>query len=143
MQPSKKTSHIIRAGDIYQFEKEIFEEEVRQFAEFTGDYNPLHMEEAFAEKLSHKKRIVHGMLVASLSSRLVGMELSCPGALWVEQNLRFVSPVFIGDRLNFSVEILQISQGTQSAKIRIFIRKENKQTVLTGEGTILLSYGKK
>ncbi len=138
----KKTPANIKTGDIFRFNREILEEEVAQFARLTGDYNPLHMDESFSKKLPHKKRIVHGMLVASLASKLVGMELCCPGALWVEQNLRFVSPVFIGDRLNFCAEVLQVSLATESVRIRIIIQKEDNQTVLEGEGVVVLTYGK-
>ena len=130
-----------KVGDVFQFRKKIFDEEVAQFANLTGDYNPLHLDENFVQKLPLKKRIVHGMLVASLTSRLVGMELSYPGALWTEQNFRFVAPVFIGDRLNFFAEILQVSLAAESLKIRITVKK-GKKTILEGEGRVVLRYGK-
>lgn len=123
---------MIKVGDTFQFEKEILEDEVLQFAKLTGDFNPLHLE----------KKIVHGMLVASLTSKLVGMKLAGPGNLWVEQNFRFVSPAFIGDRLNFLVEVMQLSAATKSAKIRIRVHNKKSQTILVGEGLVILDFGK-
>ena len=131
----------LKAGDIVKFEQEIFDEEVSRCASLTGDYNPLHMDQDFAAKLPFKKRIVHGMLTASLASRLVGMELASPGALWAEQSFRFMAPVFIGDRLVFLAEILQVSVAAGSIRVKIVVKREN-ETVLEGEGTVLLHYGK-
>lgn len=122
---------MIKVGDTFQFEKKILEKQVLQFAKLTGDFNPVHI----------KKGVVHGMLVASLTSRLVGMELS-NSTLWLEQHFRFVSPALIGDRLIFFAEILQVSLATKCVKIRIIVRKNKTQTVVLGDGTVMLNYGK-
>lgn len=133
---------MIKTGDVFKFEKEILEEEVTAFAKLTGDYNPLHLDENFAKKLPYKKRVVHGMLIASFTSRLVGMELSIPGVLWGEQRFRFIFPTFIGDRLIFQVKILHFSSATKSAKISIVVTNQKKQIVIKGDGAIILNHGK-
>lgn len=131
----------IRVGDTFQFQREVFGKEVDKFAYLTGDLNPLHVDENFAKNLPFKKRVVHGMLIASMTSRLVGIELSCPGALWAQQEFRFLLPVFIGDILNFTMEVLQLSSATKSIRIRITVKRD-KEIVLDGEGTVVLRYAK-
>jgi len=100
------------------------------------------MDDNFAKILPHKKRIVHGMLVAAFTSRLIGMEISGPGVIWTEQTFKFISPALIGERLSFLVEILQVSQATKSVRIKVHVQNKNKQTVIVGEGSVLLRYAK-
>jgi len=69
---------------------------LRDSQQHRGDYNPLHMEADFARTTSFQQRVVHGMLVASYVSTLVGMQLPGPGALWTKQSFNWSAPVFIG-----------------------------------------------
>ena len=74
-------------------------DDVRRFAELTGDDNPLHVDPAFAESTPYKDIVVHGMLGASLLSTLIGTELPGKGAVWVSQTFEFLHPVRIDDTL--------------------------------------------
>lgn len=89
----------IQVGTVHCFERTISREDVLAFAKLTGDFNPLHTDEAFGEKSRFKGNIVHGMLAGSLFSALVGM--LCPGekSLYLAQSLQFKNPVFPGDKV--------------------------------------------
>lgn len=87
----------IAVGAVYEFERTITQEDVKQFAELTGDHNPLHIDAQFGAQSQFGKNIVYGILAGSLFSTLVGMY--CPGrnALYMSQILQFKKPMFYGD----------------------------------------------
>src|SRR5678809_972923 len=70
---------------------------VRTFAELTGDYNPLHFDEAFVAKTKFGKLVVQGGLTTGLLHALVAMDMPGPGTVFLSQNWKFTAPVFIGD----------------------------------------------
>ncbi|NUN11960.1 MaoC family dehydratase, partial [Candidatus Micrarchaeota archaeon] len=81
------------------FKKTITAKDVDSFAEVSGDYNDLHVSDAFAAQTRFKERVVHGMLLASYFSQLVGMHLQTNKVLYLNQSLNFKNPVFIDDEI--------------------------------------------
>lgn len=79
------------------FSKTITEADLLMFAGVSGDTNPIHLDQDFASRTMFEGRIAHGMLTASLVSTVLGTKLPGPGAVYVNQNLRFLAPVRIGD----------------------------------------------
>ena len=75
---------------------------VRRFAELSGDYNPLHFDEAFAAKTKFGRLVVQGGLTTGLLHALVAMDLPGPGTLFLSQNWKFTAPVYIGDTMTTS-----------------------------------------
>jgi 3-oxoacyl-[acyl-carrier protein] reductase len=133
----------IAAGDEACFHKKILDEDVEAFAKLSGDYNPLHMDAEFAHRTSFQRRVVHGMLLGNYVSTLVGMHLPGPGALWAQQNLRWRSPVFIGDEISITLKVTHKSEGTRTLSVEVLAVNQNGQTVLEGEGTVMVLEEKK
>ncbi|MDX1574600.1 MAG: MaoC family dehydratase [Kiloniellales bacterium] len=79
------------------FAKTVTEADIVMFAGISGDTNPVHINQLFAEGSMFKERIAHGMLSASFISTVVGTRLPGPGCIYVNQNLRFRAPVKAGD----------------------------------------------
>lgn len=75
----------------------ITETDLRNFSGVSGDINPMHLNEEFAQKTMFKGCIVHGMLTASLISAVVGNRLPGPGCVYISQSLKFKAPVRVGD----------------------------------------------
>lgn len=75
----------------------ITEGRIQAFAEASDDFNPVHMDEAFASKTAYRGRIAHGLLSASFGSAVVGTILPGAGAIYLSQTLAFHKPVRIGD----------------------------------------------
>lgn len=126
----------IRQGDRAVIVKRFGEEEVAAFAALSGDYNPLHMDSRFAENTRFGKRVVHGMLVASFVSTLVGMHLPGAGALWMQQTFRWRKPVFLGDTVEIVLEVTQKSPGARLLAIRISATNQDGIGVMDGEGAV-------
>ena len=96
----------IKIGAVYSFTHTISEAHVKTFAELSGDFNPLHVNEKFGVKSKFGKNVVHGMLTASLFSRLLGMH--CPGekCLYLSQTMQFKMPLFYGEMVEVKGTVL-------------------------------------
>lgn len=99
---------VLTVGQSAHFTKVIDEAAVQSFADASGDYNPLHMDEAAAAKGFFKKRIAHGMLTAGVISAAIASELPGEGSIYLSQQLRFIAPVAIGDELSVTLTITAI-----------------------------------
>lgn len=91
------------------YTRTITEQDIAQFAQVSGDNNPVHMDADFAATTRFKQRIAHGMLSGSLISTVVGTQLPGPGCLYVSQNLKFRAPVMIGDTVTAAVTITDLN----------------------------------
>src|SRR5215831_2954027 len=110
---------MIQPGDCASISKQFTENDVAQFATLTGDFNPMHMEQEYAASTHLGRRVVHGMLVASYVSTLVGMRLPGAGSLWVQQSYRWRKPVFLGDTVEFTLTVKQKSPGLRSVAVEV------------------------
>src|SRR5205823_7894040 len=81
---------------------------VATFAELTGDYNPLHFDEAFAARTKFKRLVVQGGLTTGLLHALVAMDLPGPGTVFLSQNWKFTAPVYIGDTITAEAEVVGV-----------------------------------
>ena len=111
-------------------------EQVEGFAVISGDHNPLHMNDAFARAAGFRGRVVHGMVTASLVSFLIGMRMPGPGALWLNQELRWLAPVFIGDKIDVELKVMKISPGTRTVKLHVMACNQDGKKVMDGSGLV-------
>lgn len=115
--------------------KTVTAEDIRLFADLSGDDNPLHLDEAFASGTVFGGRIAHGMLTASLVSAVIGTRLPGPGCIYISQSLNFRAPVRIGDEVVATVCVTDLID----ARGRAILACEctvNDKTVLDGEAVI-------
>ena len=89
--------------------KTITEQDILLYAEVTGDDNPVHTDEAFAQTTLFKTRIAQGMLSAGLISAVLGTKLPGTGTIYLKQDLRFLAPVKIGDTVTATVTVREIN----------------------------------
>ncbi len=89
----KFTINELFVGQFSEFEKSFTESDVLAFAKITGDFNPAHLDYDYAKDTIFKDRIVHGMLVGSLFSGLLGTKLPGLGSIYTFQSLKFTKPV--------------------------------------------------
>jgi 3-hydroxybutyryl-CoA dehydratase len=117
------------------FLKTVLNEDVVGFAELSGDRNPIHLSEHFARKTRFGGRIVHGLYTASLISAVIGTRLPGPGAVYISQSLNFRGPVKIGDVVEISVEVVELTEKGRRVRLRCECAVEGK-IVLDGEGIL-------
>jgi acyl dehydratase len=108
------------------------EQHVRAFAEISGDYNPLHFDEAFASRTKFRRLVVQGGLTTGLLHALVAMDMPGPGTVFLSQNWKFVAPVYIGDTITAEAEIVSVHPYKPVTELRVQITREDGTTVLEG-----------
>ncbi|TXK66034.1 MaoC family dehydratase [Alkalisalibacterium limincola] len=86
---------------------EITADDIQRFVELSGDRNPIHSDEFIARKSIFGKRIAPGMMVASYISAVIANDLPGPGAIYLQQELKFEAPVFIGDRITVMARVIE------------------------------------
>ncbi len=135
---SEYTYNEIKIGLKKEFSVKITESLVNDFAKISGDYSPIHMDIEYASTTSFKKRVVHGMLLASFFSRIDGMYLPGKHALYFSQTLKFVNPCFIDDLVTVQSEVIEKSDSTQIITINSQIINESGQILVKGLGKVLV-----
>ncbi|MCL2737181.1 MAG: MaoC family dehydratase [Propionibacteriaceae bacterium] len=126
----------ISVGDTASFEKTISESDVYLFAGITGDHNPAHTNQRYAEGTKFGTRIVHGMLTGSLFSTVFGTKLPGEGAIYLSQSLSFTAPVVLGDTVKATVTVVE---KMEKGRIRFecVATKADGTVVVTGEAILL------
>lgn len=99
------------------------------FASLSGDHNPLHRDAEFARARGFEGPVVFGGLLMAQISRLIGMDIPGPGALWYSQKIRMISPLYVGEPAIIRGVVKQISEAVRLIVIGI--------TISSGERTIL------
>jgi len=101
---------------------------MKKFQDISGDYNPLHVDEAFAIEKGFKSRIVYGMLSAALYSCLTGMYIPGRNCLLHSVHSDFMSPVFVDDELRVRGVITEKNDSVRQIIIKAEIfNQENKK----------------
>jgi len=126
----------IKIGDKAFISKTFSEKDVFRFADLSLDSNPLHLDEEFGRTSIFGHRVVHGMLVASLFSGLIGMELPGKGSIYLGQSLSFKNPVAIGEKVTASVEIINIRADKPIVTLRSVCVDSEGKIVIEGEAVI-------
>jgi acyl dehydratase len=108
-------------------------EHVEKYAEITGDYNPLHFDEAFAAGTKFGKLVVQGGLTTGILNALVAMDMPGPGTVFLSHDFKFTAPVFIGDTITGEAEVLSVHASKPVTQLKITITRQTGETVLEGE----------
>ena len=113
---------------------------VRQFAEMSGDYNPIHMDDQFAATTRFKRRIAHGMILGALVSRFLNEKIGS-GGIYLAQTLKFSNPVYIDDDITFELEFTKLHKTRGFGTVETTAKKQSGEFVLKGEATIMMPWG--
>src|SRR5437762_9459136 len=113
----------IAAGQKAQRSLTLTADHVRKFAELSGDYNPLHFDEAFAARTKFGRLVVQGGLTTGLLHALVAMDLPGPGTVFLSQNWKFTAPVFIGDTITAHAEVLSVHPSKPVTEVKIQVTR--------------------
>lgn len=128
----------IKVGSTASFTVTITRQQVRDFLQLSGDFNPLHSDEKYAQTTKFEKVVIPGMLLASYFSRLVGMHLPGKRALYLSQTLQFKQPAFIGDKVVIHGEVTAVSQKLGLITLVTgVVRSHDQKTLVGGETKVL------
>ena len=116
--------------------KTVTESDVVSFAEATGDFNPIHLDDEYAKKTMFKERIAHGMLSAGYISAVIGNRLPGPGNIYMSQSLKFLAPVRFGDKITTTVEVTDIIHEKRRVVLRTTCTNQDGTVVVDGEALV-------
>lgn len=133
-------SKVLNIGDTAQLSRAFSDADVRQYAELSGDHNPVHLDAEFAAQTQFEQRIVHGMLVASLFSSLLGETLPGHGAIYMGQNLSFKAPVYLDMEVTASVEITAIHPKRPIVTLATLVVDSEGKTLVQGEAVMYVPW---
>ena len=112
-------------------ERIIYEQDLINFAEVSGDTNPIHLNKQFAAKSIFGEQVSHGLLVASFISAVFGTIFPGPGWIYISQNIEFKAPVFIGDKVVVNVNVARIFKLRRMVEFKTIVTVRDK-TVVNG-----------
>ncbi len=112
-------------------------EAVESFAYITGDSNPIHLDDTYAAGTRFGRRIAHGMFTASLISAVLANDLPGPGTIYLGQDIKFKAPVFIGDIITATVELIAYREDKRIATFRTACTNQDGIVMVEGEAVVL------
>ena len=122
----------LKVGDSAQISKTITEKDINDFARVIGDFNPIHTDQAYAEKTPFKGRIAHGALSIGLFSNILGNILPGHGSIYLSHEIKFLAPVRIGDTITAEVEVIELVPEKNRAKFRTTCINQDRKIVVDG-----------
>jgi 3-hydroxybutyryl-CoA dehydratase len=127
-----KSIRELKVGDSAEISKTITEAAVNNFARVTGDFNPVHLDQAYAEKTFFRGRIAHGLFSVGLISTILGNILPGHGTIYLSQEVKFLAPVRIGDTIRAEVEVLELIYEKNRVKFRTTCMNQDGKLVVDG-----------
>ena len=128
----------VKVGETFSTSREVTDELVRKFAEVSGDYNPIHLDEEFAKTTRFGRRIAHGMLSGAFISAVLGNEFSNRKIVYLSQTMKFVAPVYIGDTVTATGTVTAIREDKGIVKLDTVCTNQNGETLIKGEAAVMI-----
>lgn len=113
------------------------QDEVNRFAEVTGDRNPVHSDPAYAAKTMFKRPIMHGMLGASLMSKVFGTLFPGEGTIYLKQSLNFLKPMYPDTPYEAVFTVKEVVYEKNRAIVETVIRDMEGKVCTSGEAMVM------
>ncbi len=128
---------MLQIGDTYTHEFSFSQDDVIAFARVTGDNNPVHLDSTYAATTMFKIPIMHGMLGASVFSKVFGTLFPGEGTIYLNQNIQFTRPMYAGDVYVARFEVVEVDREKHRAKITTTIVNHENKIVIVGDATLM------
>ena len=130
------TYDTLEVGQSYSVDREITADDVRAFADITGDDNPLHVDPEYATKTRFGKPIVHGVFLAGLISKVLGRDFPGHGSVAVSITCKFLRPVPVGSTVTAEVKVAEKIDKRRHIRMKVFVYIDGR-IALGGEATLI------
>jgi acyl dehydratase len=128
---------MFQLNEVYTHTFQFSQEEVNQFAKVTGDNNPVHTDAAYAAKSMFKRPIMHGMLSASLFSKVFGTLFPGEGTIYLKQSLSFLKPMYVDTAYEAVFTVKEVFKDKNRAVVETLIKNPDGLVCTSGEATIM------
>lgn len=127
----------LEIGQSASFTKTVTEADCYNYAGVSGDFNPAHINKAYAEKTFFKSRIAHGMLSAGFISAVLGTKLPGPGTIYMSQDLKFLKPVYFGDTITAECTVDEIIKEKNRVVLKTVCTNQKGEIVIDGKALVM------
>lgn len=127
----------INIGKIIEYKKAFSLEEVEQFAEISGDNNPIHLNEEYAAESIFGKRVVHGVLLTSMFSKIFGTIYPGNGGIYITQNAKFLKPVYHDIEVTARVTLIEFDEVKNRGLFVTECFNNSNEKLVTGDAAII------
>lgn len=129
---------MIELNQVYTHDFKFSQDDVNRFAEATGDKNPVHLDADYAAKTMFKRPIMHGMLSASLFSKVFGTLFPGEGTIYLKQSLSFLKPMYVDVNYEAVFTVKELIKEKNRATVETLIKDKATGVVCTsGEATVM------
>jgi 3-hydroxybutyryl-CoA dehydratase len=122
----KHTYDSIQVGDTFSFDRTITAEDVRLFAEVSGDDNPLHLDPDYAATTPFGQPIVHGAFLLAIVSKVLGRDYPGHGAVAVALSAKFLRPVPVGSDITVEVKVAEKIEARHHVRAKVTVYMAGK-----------------
>lgn len=126
----------LRPGDYACDLRVATEDDIIKIGEFSKDFNPMHFDESYASETRFKKRIVHGLFCVGMISKIIAMQMPGEGSVFVNENLNYIAPVYIGDEIFAKVAVNKIEVDKKKITLDIECKNQENKIIMTGDALI-------
>jgi acyl dehydratase len=127
----------MNVGQTYTTTRTFTQDDFNRFAALSGDDNPIHVDPEFSARTKFGKTVAHGMLLYGSICGALSRHL--PGAVQLEQSLRFPSPTYVGEEITIQLKVIEVNEIAGMARIETTITRPAGE--VSCEGTMLIRYG--
>jgi len=128
---------VLKINSSYTYERIFTIEDVKLFANLSGDINPIHLNEEYAKKTIFKTRIVHGLFASSIFSMIIGTKFPGEGSIYLEQNLKFIKPIYPKKKYLFTVKVTHIREDKPIYTLSTICTDEDQHVFIEGNAIVL------
>ena len=127
-------------GSIASVSRLITDETVRQFAQLSGDTQPLHLDDGYASETRFGQRVAHGALLVGMVSAVLGVEMAGKGAtiIFLGLSVNFIAPVHIGDEVTARCEVVSVREDKPIVKLAVACTNQSGAEVMTGDAAVYI-----
>jgi 3-hydroxybutyryl-CoA dehydratase len=122
---------------VYSAKIIISEELLEKFGDLSGDYNPLHVDEAYAKKRGFKNRVAYGNILGMLVSRLVGMQLWSLDVMLISEKINFRKPIYPGDIIELTGTVIMKSAAVRIIELSLSFSNDSGEIVASGKCQVM------
>ncbi|WP_171212991.1 bifunctional enoyl-CoA hydratase/phosphate acetyltransferase [Ruegeria sp. HKCCA5839] len=127
----------LSVGDTAELSRTLTAQDIDAFAVVSGDVNPAHVDEEFAQDEIFHKVIGHGMWGGALISNVLGTQLPGPGTIYLDQSLKFLKPVGIGDTVTVRVTVAEKQEDRKRVILDCLCTNGDDKPVIVGQAIVI------
>jgi acyl dehydratase len=128
----------LKIGDSFSTSRKVTDELVRKFAEVSGDYNSIHLDEEFAKTTRFGRRIAHGMLSGAFISAVLGYEFKERKIVYLSQTMKFTAPVYLEDTVTATATVAAIREDKGIVTLETICTNQNGEVLVKGEAAVMI-----